>query len=102
MFLPLDGPAKQGVLSSVGTVTPVECKIEAQPFSERKVITLQGDGKFYVYFADEGETPNAATVSANGFTQFKDQKETYEASCQQAVFVLSVTGTIDIVLAERA
>lgn len=103
MILPLDGPSKQGLLSSVGTVTPVEVKVGASAFSERKVITLQSDdGKFYVYFADAGETPSAATVAANGFIQFKDQKESYEAGDEQVVFVLSVSGTIDIRLAERA
>ena len=62
---------------------------------------MQGDGKFYIYFADEGETPNAATVSANAFTQSKDSINTYEAGPKQVVFVLAVTGTVNIKLAER-
>ena len=101
MYSPLDGPSKQGKLSSVGTATPVEVKVDASAFEGRSVITLQGTGKFYIYFADEGETPNAATVSANGFEQAKDSINTYEAGSKQAVFVLSVTGTIDIRIAER-
>lgn len=102
MLSALDGPSKQGLLSSVGTVTPVEAKVGGSAFSDRKVITLQGDNKFYVYFADDGETPSAATVTANGFSQFKDQKESYEAGEKQKVFVLAATGTVNIRIAERA
>jgi len=98
----LDGPSKSFVLSAVGTVTPVEVKAGGSAFEERKVITLQADGKFYIYFADEGETPNAATVSSTGMTQYKNARESYEASGSQAVFVLAVTGTVDVRGAERA
>ena len=101
-FEALDGPSKQFKLSAVGVVTPVEVFASGSSFSERKVVTLQADGKFYIYFADEGETPNAATVAANGFIQYKDAKESYEAAGSQAVFVLAVTGTVDIRGAERA
>lgn len=101
-LLPLDGPSKSFKLSAVGTATPVEVYASGSAFAERKVVTLQGDGKFYVYFADEGETPNAATVSANGFIQYKDAKESYEATGSQAMFVLAFTGTVDIRGAERA
>lgn len=98
----LDGPSKQGLLASVGTVTPIEVRVGASAFSDRKVVTLQGNNKFYVYFADEGETPSAATITANGFIQFKDQKESYEAGERQKVFVLSASGTVNIRIAERA
>ncbi len=102
MLQPLDGPSKQFKLSSVGTATPIEVKAGVSSFGERKVVTLQGNGKFYIYFADEGEVPNAATVSANGFWQGKNSKESYEASGSQAIYVLAFTGTVDIVGAERA
>jgi|TARA_R110000851_G_scaffold293070_3_gene447634 hypothetical protein len=102
MLQPLDGPSKSFKLSSVGVTTPVEVFATGSAFPERKVITLQSDGKFYIYFADEGEVPNAATVSANGFIQYKNAKESYEASGSQAVFVLAVTGTVDIRGTERA
>jgi hypothetical protein len=98
----LDGPSKQGTLSAVGTATPVEVKVGASAFVERQVVTLQSTGKFYIYFADEGVVPNAATVIADGFTQFKDALNSYEATDQQAVYVLAVAGTVDIKLAERA
>lgn len=101
MLEALDGPSKQGKLSGVTTSTPVEAKVGASSFEGRKVVTLQGNGKFYVYFADEGVVPNAATVSADGFLQFKDAKETYEAGPLQIVYVLAVAGTVDIVVAER-
>lgn len=102
MYQPLDGPSKQFALSSVGTTTPVEVKAGASVFAERKVVSLQGDGKFYVYFADEGETPLAADVSSKGFTHPKDALRSYEATGSQAMFVLAVTGTVDIRGAERA
>lgn len=101
MIQPLDGPSKQGTLSSVGTVTPVEVKVDASAFEGRQVITLQGNGRFYVYFADDGVVPSAANVSTDGFLQFRNAKETYEASASQAVYVLAVTGTVDIKVAER-
>ena len=101
MLLPLDGPAIQGVLS-VGTATVVEAKVGANPYEERQVITLQGNGKFYVYFGDGVTTPNAATVAAGGFIQFKDVKDSYEAGDTQRVYLLSLSGTINIRIAERA
>jgi hypothetical protein len=107
MIEALDGPAKSGKLSAVGTVTPVEVKVGASVFDGRKVITLQNSredtnrGRFYVYFADEGETPNASTVADNGLLQERNVKETYEAGPEQAVFVLAVSGTVDIRITER-
>jgi len=102
MFEPLDGPSKSFVLTAVGVSTPVEVKAGASSFTERKIVTLQADGKFFVYFTDDGETPSAATIIAKGFTQFKDAKESYEASGSQIVYVLAVSGTVDIRGAERA
>lgn len=101
MLQPLDGPSKQYTLSP-GTATPLEVQDGGAPFEGRKVVTLQGDGRFYVYFADEGETPNASTVSTNGFLHFRNAKETYEATDKQAIFILAVTGTVDVKIAERA
>ena len=102
MLQPLDGPSAQGTLSSVGTVTVVEAKAGVTALEDRKVITLQGDGRYYVYFGDGTGTPSAATVSSNGFLNFRNQVVSYEASNQQAVYVLAVTGTVDIKVAERA
>lgn len=102
MFLPLDGPSIQNTLS-VGTVTPVEARIGAAPLAERKVVTVQPiTGKCYVYFAAEGETPSAANMVAKGFVHFKNQRESYEAGDTQKLWLLSLSGTINIVVAERA
>ena len=102
MFQPLDGPSKSYKLSAVGTGTPVVVKDGANPvFEDRKVITMQGNGKFYVYLADEGETPNAAKIIDVGLLQFKDTKENYEAGPKQAVFVLAFAGTVDIRISAR-
>jgi hypothetical protein len=100
-FQALDGPSKMFLLSSVGTVTPIEVKEGASAFVERKVLTLEGDAKFYVYLADEGETPSAGDVSSMGFLSY-GPRESWEASGSQAVFVLAVTGTVNIRGAERA
>lgn len=108
MILPLDGPSKQGKLTSVTDSTPVEAKVNASPYSERKVITLQSTkedtnyGSFYVYFSEDESTPSALTVSTNGFIQAKNAIHSYEAGEQQRVWVMSVSGSIDVRIAERA
>ena len=102
MLQPLDGPSKQFILAAVTTTTPVEVKAGATSFAERKIITLQADSKFYIYFADEGETPTAGDITSKGFIQYKNAKESYEATGSQAVFVLSEVGTVNIRGAERA
>jgi len=107
MLQPLDGPSKSGKLSAVTATTPVEVKAGASAFNGRKVVTLQNSkedtnrGSFYVYFADEGETPTQANVEDNGFVQEKNVKESYEASSSQTVWVMAVSGTVDIRFAER-
>jgi hypothetical protein len=102
MFEPLDGPSTQIKLSAVGTVTVVEAKVGASRFTDRKVVTLQPTGKIYVYFGDGITTPSAATVAANGLIHFKDAKESYEAGERQPLFLLSVTGSVDVIVVERA
>ena len=102
MIQPLDGPSKQFSIS-VDSSTVKEVKAGASAFNERKVITLQPlGGDIWVYFADEGETPDATDVSTKGFQHFKKNKESYEASHQQSVFILAVTSTADVRGAERA
>ena len=102
MLLPLDGPSAQIKITSVGTVTPVEVKVGASALTERKVITMQPSGNMKVYFTDGITVPSAATVSANGLDHYKNTKETYEAGEQQVVYVLAASGTIDVVVVERA
>jgi len=97
----LDGPSKQGNLS-VSTSVLIQAKVGSSPFTDRKVITLQPSGKIYVYFADEGENPSISDVSTKGFVHFKDAKESYEAGELQVIFLLAVSGTVDVKIAERA
>ncbi len=102
-LLPLDGPAKQAVLT-IDNVTVVEVKIDASAMSDRKVITLQPDGKIRVYFGDAGASaPSAATMLTDGFVHNKDTIRSYEAGGVQPVYILSDTGgSVDVVVAERA
>ena len=102
MSAALDGPAKQGLIS-VTTGSASEVKIGASAFSERKVITLQPlGGTIRVYFADEGVVPSAGTVSSDGVRHFKNQKDTYEATNQQVLYIISESGSFDVVVIERA
>lgn len=101
MFNPLDGPARQFAVS-LTSATVVEVKVTT-PFPERKVITMQAlDADIWVYFGDGSTTPNAATVAANGFKQYRYSKETYECSETQAMFILAVSTTTSVRIAERA
>lgn len=102
MFQPLDGPSAQVKISGVDTITPIIVKVGVNALSERAVITLQPTGKMKVYFGDGANTPSAATVLADGLDHFKDAKETYEAGERQVVYILAATGTIDVIVVERA
>jgi len=102
MMLPLDGPSSQYTLS-VNTTVVTEVKNGAERWAGRSVITLQPtDGRIYVFFGDGGPAPSAATVIARGFLIFKNAKETYEASDKQEVYILAVSGTVSVRVAERA
>ena len=101
MLQPLDGPAKQFSIT-VDTVTVQELKSGATPLEERKVVTVQAEGKVYIYFGDESGTPSAATVAADGFIHFKNGKESYEASDTQKLYALAVAGSVKIRAADRA
>lgn len=98
----LDGPSKQIKISNIGVVTPIEAKVDTLPLSERQVITMQPDGNMKVYFAEGDSTPSAATILANGLDHYKNTKESYEAGEKQKIFILAATGTINVVIVERA
>ena len=102
MLQPLDGPSTQGVLSiTAAAVTLV--KVGGSPLVERKVISLQPDGKIRVYFGDGVTVPSAATVLSDGFTHPKSVLRSYEAGPQQTVYIVSDTGAgVDVATAERA
>ena len=101
MFSPLDGPAVQIKLTAVDTITPVEVKVGASALTDRAVITIQPNGNIKVYFSD-GTIPSAATILSNGFDHYKSAKETYEAGEKQKVYILASSGTVDVVIVERA
>ena len=89
-LLPLDGPSAQDVIS---VTTQVEAKVGASALGERKVVTIQPtDGKLYVSFVS-GE---------DGFLCFKNGIYTFEASEQQPLYIKAFTGTVAVVIAERA
>jgi len=100
-FQELDGPAKEDLVS-IGAVTPVRVKIGSVELSGRKVITIQPvTGPCRLYFADDQEVPSASTVLNKGFRIPKTSIKTFEASDTQWVYLISVTGTIDVIIAER-
>ncbi len=102
MYEPLDGPSLQGVLS-VGTGALVIARIGAASFTDRKALTVQPKGNIYIFFAnDQGSAPTVGDVSSKGFIHYKNAKETYEVGPRQIVYLLSVAGTVDVILAERA
>lgn len=91
MIFPLDGPSVQDVISV--TTSQQELKIGALAYPERKVVTIQAqDGKVYVSFVS-GE---------DGFLCFKNGIYTFEASESQILYIKSVSGTVNVVVAERA
>lgn len=102
MFQELDGPSKQDKIT-ITAATPVRVKVGSTELNGRQVITIQPlTGTCRVYFADDNESPSAATVLAKGFKQRKEGIRTYEASSTQWVYILSESGSIDVIIAERA
>lgn len=101
MFQPLDGPAAHDTIS-VGTGAVVEAKIGASSLEERKVLTIQPTDKLYIYWGDGSGIPSVGTVSADGITLFKNGVYTFEASRSQPIYMLSVSGTIDVKVVERS
>jgi hypothetical protein len=99
----LDGPSKQGTLSVTDAVVQA-AKVEVDPYTSRKVVTLQPTtGKIYVLFGDgDVAAPSAATVAADGFIVFKNAVMTFEATHLQPIYLLAVTGTVTVKVAERA
>ena len=101
MFQALDGPSAQTKLTAVGTATVVEARVGAAALVDRQAVTLQPDGNMKVYFSD-GTVPSAATVLANGLDHFKNAKESYEAGEKQKVYIVAASGTINVIVVERA
>ena len=104
MLQPLDGPSKQyKVTIDTTTVRKIEELIGGGAYEERKVITLQPlSGRIRVYFGDGDSTPSAATVGDDGLLHYNKSKESYEATYSQDVFILAESGTVDVIVIERA
>jgi len=98
----LNGPASQKVIEITDLIVS-EALTDLTPLTDRKVVTIQPlTGKIYVYFGDGVTVPDAASVAANGFIMMKLQKETYEASPNQHLYLLAFSGSVNVALAERA
>lgn len=101
MFQPLDGPSLQNKIT-INSSTVTEIKIGSDALSERQAITLQPNGNIKVYFGDGTTTPSSSTVQTNGLNHFKNAKETYEAGESQKVYMLSISGNVDVIVVERS
>lgn len=104
MLQPLDGPSKQyKVAINTTTVRKIEEVVSGGAYGERKVITLQPlDGRIRVYFGDGINTPSTATMLSDGILQYKNSKESYEAAESQDVYILADSGTVNVIVVERA
>lgn len=104
MLQPLDGPSKQyKVTVTTGTVRKIEEIVSGGAMEERQVVTLQPlTGRIRVYFGDGDSTPSAGTVSSDGMIQYNKSKESYEASETQDVFIVADSGSVDVIVIERA
>ena len=100
---PLIGPSAQTTLT-VNSSTVQEVKVGVTALASRKLATLQPvSGKIYIYFgADGAGAPSPATVIADGAIIFKNAKETFEAGPLQPIYILAVSGLVDVKVIERA
>lgn len=97
----LDGPAKQYSLS-VTTSVVVEV-VNVSALDERAVVTIQPlDSDIWVYFGDGINTPTVSNLQNSGFLHFKKSMDSYEAGSQQKLYILAVSGTTSVRIAERA
>lgn len=100
--LSLDGPATQDKITVSNSVL-TELKVNASALTDRKVITVQPlGGKLKIYFGDGISAPSIATVDSDGFIHFKWQMHDYEAAASQPIYLLSDSGTIEVIISERA
>jgi hypothetical protein len=101
-YLELDGPSAQ-VKKTVTNTTVQLAIVGGSALDERKVYTIQPKtGKIYLYFGDGVNTPNAATLQADGILLYKNGLYSFEGSPRQPLFVLGVSvGNTDYILIER-
>jgi hypothetical protein len=101
MLAPLDGPSLQTTIT-VDSSTVQEIKVGGTALLERKVITLIPEQKVYLYFGGDAGVPSSVTVAADGIVLFRNQLITIEATDSQLVYILAVSTTADVKVAERA
>lgn len=91
MLLPLDGPSVQAQISV--STSEVELRVGSSALAERKVITIQPvNGNIRVIF--ESGKP--------GFYAFRGGIYSFEASASQPVYARTDSGTVNVIIAERA
>ena len=101
MIFPLDGPSQHTSIS-VNTTIVQELK-GTSILTERKVVTVQPlSGSIYIYFGDGTGSPSAATFISDGLEQSKKTIHSYEAADSQSIYILAITGTVDVKCIERA
>jgi hypothetical protein len=95
MFMPLDGPSSQDLIT-ISDSSQTEIKVGASVLSERKVVTIQPfGGDIRVFFVSGLDLDHGLLIK-------NKEKATFEASDSQDLYMISVSGTIDVVVIERA
>lgn len=101
MFQPLDGPSVQGAISVTNSLVK-ELKVNASVFPDRLIISFQPlNGNVYIYFGDGVNTPSVSDMQTKGFVYYQNNIYEIEASVGQPIFVLAVSTTVNLILAER-
>jgi hypothetical protein len=91
MLESLDGPAVQDKV--IVTTVEVEAKVGLTAFLDRKVVTIQPlTGKVLVTFE----------AGKDGLEIFNKQMMTFEASDTQPLYIKAFSGSVDVIVAERA
>ena len=102
MLQPLDGPSSQDAVNITNTAI-TEVKVGASVLEERKVITLQPDGKIRVFFGDGLLAPSVSDVLNKGLKQGKNTIRTYEAAASQDIYIIADNGgSVEVIIIERA
>jgi len=90
----LDGPSAQDLIAVTNVES--EAKVGASVLEERKVITIQPqDGDVRVLFV-------SGLASNHGIEVSKGDIFSFEASASQPVYLITDSGTTNVVLIERA
>lgn len=92
MYISLDGDSLYGALSV--TTTPVEVKVGGSRYEDRQIVTIQPtNGDIVIGYSN-------ALTAENGTIIFKNQFFPIEATKDSEIWIRSVTGTVDVRIAE--